>query len=94
MEKLSDIQQVNQAIMFGNFTNTELSSIMSAVQFARAGLTKQIKHSIGRGSLVKFTSTRNGQTYQGTVEKVAIKYATVNTATGRFKVPMSMLVTA
>jgi hypothetical protein len=30
-------------------------------------------------------------TYSGTVEKVAIKYATVNTQVGRYKVPMNML---
>ena len=27
MERLSQIQQINQAIMFGNFTNDELNSI-------------------------------------------------------------------
>ncbi len=77
--------------MFGNFTNTELSSILSAVQFARAQLTKQKIRAFVRGDAVKFTSNRNGMTYTGTVRKVAIKYVTVDTGQTLFKVPASML---
>jgi hypothetical protein len=61
------------------------------VKFARSRLTNQIKFQVRKGSSVKFTSAKNGVTYQGTVEKVAIKYATVNTNLGRWKVPMNML---
>lgn len=91
MERLTSIQQINQAIMFGNFTNTELSSIISAVQWARAQLTKQKIRSFVKGDSVKFTSNRNGQTYTGTVRKVAIKYVTVDTGQTLFRVPASML---
>jgi hypothetical protein len=91
MQKLTDIQQINSAIMFGNFTNTELSSIMSAVQFARAQLTKEKIRSFARGDSVKFTSNRNGMVYTGTVEKVAIKYVNVRTHVGVYKVPANML---
>lgn len=91
MQKLTDIQQINSAIMFGNFTNTELSSIMSAVQFARAQLTKEKIRSFTRGDSVKFTSNRNGMVYTGTVEKVAIKYVNVRTHVGVYKVPANML---
>jgi hypothetical protein len=31
MERLSQIKQVNQAIMFGSFTNDELNSIGDAI---------------------------------------------------------------
>ncbi len=41
MEKLSTIQQINSAIMFGNLSNVELNSIVDAVKFARTQLTKQ-----------------------------------------------------
>jgi hypothetical protein len=61
------------------------------VKFARGRLTNQIKFQVRKGSSAKFTSAKNGVTYQGTVEKVAIKYATVNTNLGRWKVPMNML---
>ena len=91
MERLSTIQQINQSIMFGEFTNTELSSIMSAVQFARGQMTKQKIRSFARGDAVKFTSNRNGQTYTGTVEKIAIKYVNVRTAVGVYRVPANML---
>jgi hypothetical protein len=91
MQQLSTIQQLNHSIMFGNFTNTELSSIMSAVQFARAQLTKEKIRSFARGDSVKFTSNRNGMVYTGTVEKVAIKYVNVRTHVGVYKVPANML---
>lgn len=91
MQQLSTIQQLNHSIMFGNFTNTELSSIMSAVQFARAQLTKEKIRSFARGDSVKFTSNRNGMVYTGTVEKVAIKYVNVRTPVGVYKVPANML---
>jgi small-conductance mechanosensitive channel len=91
MERLSTIQQINQSIMFGEFTNTELSSIISAVQFARSQMTKQKIRSFARGDTVKFTSNRNGMTYTGTVEKIAIKYVNVRTHAGVYRVPASML---
>ncbi len=86
-----NVSQINTAILQGTFTNTELSSIIDAVKFARSKLTNQVKFTISNGSKVKFTSNRNGITYSGTVEKVAIKFATVNTTQGRYKVPMNML---
>ena len=91
MEQLTEIQQINRAIMFGNFTSVELTSIINAVQFARAQLTKQKIRSFMLGDTVKFTSNRNGRTYTGTVRKVAIKYVTVDTGQTLFRVPASML---
>ena len=83
--------QINTAILQGTFTNTELASMIDAVKFARSKLTNRVKFTISNGSKVKFTSNRNGITYSGTVEKIAIKFATVSTAQGRYKVPMNML---
>ena len=88
---MKSVQEINSAIIQGTFTNDELISMIDAVKFARSRLTNQIKFQVRRGSSVKFTSAKNGMTYQGTVEKVAIKYATVNTNLGRWKVPMNML---
>lgn len=85
------IQQVNSAIMFSSFTNAELDSIIDAVKFARAGLAKQAKRSFSVGSTVKWHSTKRGQTFTGTVTKVAIKYITVNTGGSLWKVPANML---
>jgi hypothetical protein len=91
MEKLSTIQQINSAIMFGNLSNVELESVISAVKFARASLAKQNKRAFQLGDSVKFTSNRTGLTYIGTVRKVKIKYILVNTPGGTFNVPANML---
>jgi hypothetical protein len=91
------VQEINKAIMFGTFTSDELNSIGDALKFNRAQLVKQVKRSVTIGSTVKFTSNRNGMTYVGTVEKIAIKYVTVrenNSSSftrGLWKVPASML---
>jgi small-conductance mechanosensitive channel len=89
-----DIKQVNSAIMFGTWTDTQLSSMIDAVKFAKASLAKSNKRQFSLGSVVKFTSTKNGLTYEGKVEKIAIKYITVATAQGRWRVPANMLTTA
>jgi hypothetical protein len=78
MERLSPIQQVNQTIMFGNFTNTELDAIISAVKFARAAIVSQNKQAMRVGTVVKFTSSRSGSTITGTVKKVNRKFILVN----------------
>jgi hypothetical protein len=86
-----NISQVNGAILAGGFTNTELSSIIDAVKFARSKLTQQTKYSLRMGDTVEFTSTKTGRTMQGSVQKIAIKYVTVQTATGLWRVPANML---
>ena len=91
------IQEINKAIMFGSFTSAELISIGDAIKFNRAQLVKQVKRSVTVGSTVKFTSNRDGATYVGTVEKIAIKYVTVREnnpksfTRGLWRVPASML---
>jgi hypothetical protein len=91
MEKLSTIQQINSAIMFGNLTNVELNSVIDAVKYARAQMTKQQARTLRVGDTVKFTSNRNGVTYTGTVRKVKIKYILVGTPAGVYNVPANML---
>ena len=91
MERFTEIQMVNRAIMFGNCTNDQLTSIVNAVKFARAGLSQTTKRSLRIGDTVEFTSSKTGMTMQGTVQKIAIKFVTVNTAAGLWKVPANML---
>ena len=86
-----NVKEINSAIMFGNLTNAELSSVIDAVKFARAQMTKQKTRTFKLGDSVKFTSNRNGLTYVGTVRKVKIKYVLVNTPGGVFNVPANML---
>lgn len=87
----SEIQKINSAIMFGTWSNTELSSIIDAVKFARASLQKQVKRSLSIGDNVNFTSSKTGMNVTGVVTKIAIKYVTVRTVNGLWKVPANML---
>ena len=87
-------QEINSAIMLQTWTDVELNSMIDAVKWNRTQLAKQIKWSITKGANVQFTSSKNGMTYKGTVEKVAIKYVTVATPQGKWRVPANMLTVA
>ena len=88
---MKTIQEVNSAIMFGEWTNVELSSMIDAVKWNRAQLTRNVKNSIKPGQMVKFTSSKTGKTMVGDVTKIAIKYVTVRTPAGVWRVPANML---
>ena len=85
------IQEINTAIMFGNFTNDQLTSINDAVLYARAQLRAVKIRTFTKGDTVKFHSTKRGVTVTGTVTKVAIKYVTVKDGVTLWKVPANML---
>ena len=93
MERLTQIQQVNSAIMFGNFTNEELTSIIDAVKFARANIANQNKRALTLGTIVKFTSSRTGMPVTGTVEKINRKFIIVRETNklSNWRVPANML---
>ena len=86
-----NIMQINTAILQGGFTNNELTSIIDAVKFARARLTDQTKRSLSIGDNVNFTSSKTGRNVTGVVVKIAIKYVTVKTVQGAWRVPANML---
>ena len=86
-----DIDQVKSAIMLNGYSNNELNDLGEAIKYARAQLGKQVKRSISIGDNVNFTSTKTGANYTGTVTKIAIKYVTVRTVQGLWKVPANML---
>ena len=86
-----NVKQINTAIIQGGFTNDQLVSIIDAVKFARSQLTQTIKYTLRVGDNVNFTSSKTGQNYTGVVMKVAIKYVTVKTITGLWRVPANML---
>ena len=86
-----DIKQVNTAIMLGTWTDIELRSMIDAVKWNRAQLTQQTKRSLRIGDNVNFTSSKTGLNVTGVVTKIAIKYVTVNTVKGLWRVPANML---
>jgi small-conductance mechanosensitive channel len=88
---MMNISQINTAIIQGTWTNDQLSSMIDAVKYARARLAEQSKRSLRIGDNVNFTSSKTGQNLTGTVTKIAIKYVTVRTIQGLWKVPANML---
>ena len=88
---MKTIQEVNSAIMFGDWTNVELMSMIDAVKWRRATLAKLTKASLSIGDNVNFTSSKTGLNVTGVVTKIAIKYVTVKTAQGLWRVPANML---
>ena len=85
------IQQVNSAIMLQSWTNTELSSMIDAVKWNRSRLAERTKASLCVGDNVEFTSSKTGRLTRGFITKIAIKYITVNTGMGMWRVPANML---
>ena len=87
---MATIQQVNEAIMFGNFTNDQLNSVVAALKYARAQMTKQKARSFVSGDRGRFSS--RGNTFFGTIERVKLKNAFVNVGNHRrYNVPLNML---
>ena len=86
-----DIKQINSAIMFGSWTDIELRSMIDAVKWNRTQLSKSVKRSLMLGDSVEFTSSKSGRLMRGHVTKIAIKYVTVSTGLGLWKVPAAML---
>lgn len=77
--------------MFGSFTNEQLDSVLSAVKFRRAQITKETKRALALGDVVKFTHPKTGCTHQGNVVKIAIKNIKVRQGLTTWNVPASML---
>lgn len=89
---MASIQEINRTIVSGVFTNDELSSTIEAIKFARNQMTRKNTGSLVVGSRVKFTNSKNGMVYRGTVNKVKQKFILVNTDNGPvYNVPAAML---
>ena len=83
------ITELNQAIMFGEFTNDQLDSLMMAIKFNRAKLGKQNKYTFSPGDTVRFDS--RGKRYVGIVKRILVKNIVVQTSIGTYRVPANML---
>ena len=91
------IQDVNSAIISGEFTNEQLNSISDAIRFARNQMIQKNTGSMVIGTNVKFTHPRTGQVVQGIVKKVNRKYIMVSengSVLGNWRVPANMLTVA
>ena len=70
------IQDVNTAIMFGDFTDEQLRSIGAAITYRRNQILSQNKRQLAVGSQVKFTG-RGGRVVVGSVQKINRKFIIV-----------------
>ena len=84
-------QTINAEILQGRLSNDELSSIIDSVKYARAKLTRHTIRGLCVGDNVNFNSAKQGRNVTGVVMKIAIKYVTVRTASGLWRVPANML---
>jgi hypothetical protein len=85
-----NLSQVTAAIMQGQWTNDDVTHMALAVKFARAQLVQSVRRVLRTGDNVEFVNSQ-GLTVTGFVEKVAIKYVTVKTLNGKWRVPANML---
>jgi hypothetical protein len=86
-----NVSQINNALRTGSFSNDELNSIVNSLKHARRMLGQAVKSKLQVGTKVKWLSTRHGGFVEGTVVKTAIKYVTVKTDEGLWRVPANML---
>ena len=88
------IQKATEAIM-NLADNYELNEVISAIKLKQNYLASEARRNFIAGDRVQFTS-RNGQTYTGTVDKIKQKYILVNVDSSsgfpmRYNVPATML---
>ena len=89
---MTDISEINRAIISGNFTNDQLTSIIDAVKFARAQIMQKNKNTLTVGTKVKFTNSRSGMEITGDVQKINRKFVIVKTGPlNTWRVPANML---
>ena len=67
-------------------------SVIGKLRRVRAAKSKAVKMSLNEGDTVKWVGKKGPQT--GTVASIKRKFAHVETTTGRWRVPMSMLIKA
>ena len=85
------IQSITAEIVAGKFTNDELNSLIDSIKYARARLGKQAIRALSIGDNVNFNSVKQGRNVTGVVTKIAVKYVTVRSSTGLWRVPANML---
>ena len=88
---MADLRNILVDIRNGDLNNDDLNLIIEAVKFARKQLAQTAKRDLKIGDNVNFTSTKTGQNVTGMVTKIAIKYVTVRTVNGLWRVPANML---
>jgi hypothetical protein len=83
--------QICRIIEHGQLNDQDLNSVITAVKYARRTLQRKVTSSLMVGDNVEFSSSKTGRVMRGHVTKIAVKYVTVNTGLGMWRVPANML---
>jgi hypothetical protein len=83
--------QICRIIEHGQLSDQDLTDVITAVKYASRNIQRKITSSLMVGDNVQFTSSKTGRQMRGHVTKIAIKYVTVNTGMGMWRVPANML---
>lgn len=83
--------QICRIIENGQLNDQDLNSVIAAVKYARRHLQRKVTSSLMVGDNVNWASSKTGRNTTGVVMKVAIKYVTVKTVNGLWRVPANML---
>lgn len=87
----STITDIQNTIMFGGLNNEQLQAVIDAAIFAREKLARKNARSLNVGTQVTFADPRNGRVFNGVVERIKIKNASVRCDGTLYRVPMNML---
>ena len=90
MSRVSEVEIDKAVDSIRHMSLDELKIIQDEISMRRTALSRENMRTINVGDNVSFTG-RNGGIQTGSVTKKAIKYVTVDTGFGRWKVPASML---
>ena len=90
MSRVSEVEIDKAVDSIRHMSLDELKIISDEISMRRTSLSRENMRTINVGDQVSFTG-RNGGEQTGEVTKKAIKYVTVDTGFGRWKVPASML---
>ena len=90
MSRVSEVAVDRAVDSIRHMSLDDLRVLSDEIGLRRNALSRQNMREISLGDQVTFTG-RNGGLQTGNVTKKAIKYCTVDTGFGRWKVPASML---
>ena len=90
---MTSAQDIFNAIVNGNFTDSDLRKFNSAIKLANSKLARVNSYAFNKGSKAKLTHKKLGGTVVVTVNKIKISKAdiTVDSTGEKFIVPLSML---
>ena len=86
-----DVLTLRSHILNKGYSNEDLNLLSDSIRTARTRLVNEVKSGLSIGDNVSFTSSRTGKNITGVVEKIAVKYVTVRTVEGGWRVPANML---